>query len=921
MTRRLGPPPLATRWLERRLAASPWRESILGDLDEEHAAITRRRSRLAADVFYCTQALRLPFDQKMGTGLIFRSDARGKLDPSPFFRGAMSELRLAIRSAFKHPGHTVLVVLALALGLGLNAAVYGIGDALLARPFPLPGVDRVVVIGDMRPGAFDTLQQNASPANFRDWQTASAAPGAPFARMAAWDWWSANITGGSEPERVQAFRVTPGFFAVMGVAIATGRDFAEGEDTDGRDRVVILSDGLWKRRFGGDRAVLGTQVMIEGEPHEVIGVAPEKFAFPNGSEMWVPLALNAEDAAVRRSRYLTVAARLKPGVTIDEARAHMAVVAARLKQEYPADNGQHETYVHTLAQGMGDPGSTNLVIVWQISALVVLLIACANVASLLLARGATRAREIAVRFAMGANRWRVIRQLLAESLVLAMLAVPLSLGLAWWLLRVIKSYMPARIANFVLGWHEIDLDGRVILFTIVAAIVTTAIFGLLPAIQASSLGGNSLDSSWYRRRGRLPRRVKWFRPSLSDTLKQGGRGSTTGRLRLRKMLVSAEMALALPLLVAAGMTALGTWRFVNGPQGYDAAGVLTFRTSLPVARYTTLAARSQFADQVRQALAALPGVVAAAGANVMPSGNAGWSVNYEIEGQPPASPDTPPLVTDYRVVTPSYFETYRMPLTRGRGFTALDRHDTLPVTIVSESFVARHWPNEDPLGKRVVVGGREPFVATVVGVAANHIHDWFLGAGRPAIFRPMEQGAPLTQVFAVRAGGDPAALTPAIRAAIARIDPAQPIYDVMLQTEAVRQRTIGPQYAAGMMALFGALALLLSVIGIYALVGYYVTQRRQEIGVRMALGAQPGDVVRLTVRQAGLMTAIGVGVGAVAAFALGRVLESAMFGIAQNDPRLLAGFAATLAVSALIAGYVPARRAAAIDPMVAMRGD
>ena len=888
----IGPPKRAARWLERRLASHSWRESILGDLAEEHAAIARRRGRAAAGLFYWWQALRLP-RQKNGDGSHFSVVRLPKNETRPHFsRGVMSEIRLAFRNAFKHPAHTVLVIAALALGLGLNAAVFSMGDALMVRPLPFPHADRMVVIGHYRPGDLDNLQENSTPATYFDWKRS----GGPFDQMVAWTGWNANLTGGTEPERVAASRISPELFDMLSVRVAIGRGFGPDDAVPGRHHVAILSDALWHRRFGGDPSIVGRDVHIEGRAHTVVGVAPARYAFPDGAEIWVPLVFDAEEAAIRNSRFLTVLARLKDGATIEDAQAHIAVVAANLKQQYPTEIGSLETAVRPVAQGLGDPGASTMIVVWQISAALVLLIACANVASLLLARGATRARELAVRLAIGASRWRVIRQLLSESLALAALAVPLSLGLAWLMLRVVKSYMPPRIATFILGWQEIDIDGRVVLVTALAAVVTTIIFGLLPALQSSSL-------------------------AMVDTLKQGGRGATAGRLRLRRALVTAEIAIALPLLVASGMTALGTWQFINGPQGYEPSGVLAFKTSLPERTYPTLADRARFADQLVDRLREIPGVTAAGATNVNPSSNSGWTSRYEIDGEPPAAtPDQRPLA-DYRTVTPGYFAALGLPLTKGRGFTTADLAGSQPVAIVSESFVARHWPGQDPLGRRIVFPGRERVVATIVGITGDHIHDWFIGRSRPTIFRPMAQTAGHTQAFAVRTAGDPTVLAASVRAAVGRVDPNQPIYQVMRQIDQVRERAIGPQYAAGMMALFGFLALLLSMIGIYALVGYYVAQRRQEIGVRMALGAQARDVVRLTVRQAAGMAGAGVLIGGAAAFAVSRLLESAMMGIAQNDPRLLAGFAAALGLSALAAGYVPARRAAGIDPMVALRND
>ena len=905
---RLGPPALAVSLLSRRLRACAWQDSILGDLDEEHAAITRRRSRLAADLFYWTQVVRLPLDR------------RDKPAARIVFRGLMSELTLAIRSAFKQPAHTALVVIALSLGLGLNAAVFGMGDALLFRPFPYPGIDRVVVIGDKRPETFGNLAQDVSPANFFDWRAATVGDDAPFDAMVAWEWWNANLTGdGAHAERVQAFRVSPGFFNVIGVPLAEGREFAPGEDVKGRDRVVVIGSGLWQRRFGADPAIVGKTLLIDQQPYTIIGLAAPKFSFPNGAEAWIPLALDAEEAASRTSRYLTVGARLNPGASLEDARARIAVIAGGLREQYPAENGPWQTQVELISNGLNDPGSGTLILVWQLSALLVLLIACANAASLLLARGAARTREIAVRLALGASRWRLIRQMLLESVVLAMLAVPVSLAIAWGMLRVLKSNMPSAIVVFILGWDEIGVDVRLVLFTIAGALAMTIVFGVLPAIQSTSFGGNSLDLPWYRRRGRLPRQVKWFPLSLSDTLKEGTRGSTAGRLRLRRALVTAQIALALPLLVAAGMTALGTYRFLNGPQGYDPDGVLSFRVALPEDAYAAHGDRARFVERAVAELATVPGAIAAAATNVVPSSSGGWTTLYEIHGEPLA-PNTE-LRANLRTVTPEYFGTMRQPILVGRGFTSHDREGAQQVALVSESFAARHWPNQDPVGRQLIFPGASPVTATVVGVAGNFTHDWFQGGSELTIYRPTAQRSTSTVSFVMRTTGDPTTLAAGAREAMVRVDPNQPIFQVNTQRDLVHIRTIGPQYAAAMMAVFGALALLLSAVGIYALVGYYVQQRRQEIGVRMALGADRGAIVRQTLRQAATMAALGVVLGSVAAFLIGRALESGFMGIAQQDHRLLAAFAVTLTAAALVAGYLPARRAAGIDPMIAMRND
>jgi putative ABC transport system permease protein len=588
-------------------------------------------------------------------------------------------------------------------------------------------------------------------------------------------------------------------------------------------------------------------------------------------------------------------AKLADGKTIEDAKAEMAVVATRLEQQHPDTNRSRGARVMSVTAGMLDEGMKPILSLWQASAGFVLLIACANIASLLLARGAERQREMALRVALGASRMRIVRQLLIESLVLALSAVPAAIAVAWVGITLIRINLPARIVRFVDGWSGLDVDLRLIAFTAVLAGITTVIFGLIPALQAS-------------------------RPQLGETLKEGGRSSTGGRRRqwLRRGLVVAEIALALPLLVASGLAALGTQRFLHGSQGYDSEGILTMRAVLPEAKYAEPESRLRFVEGVLANLSALPGVERIAVSNVIPSGNNNSSRAIEVEGQPVVDRANPPIV-DYRAVTPDYFDTLRIPLVKGRGFTTADGPHTQPVVVVSESMAARYFPGQDAIGRRIRLGTGQ--LLTIVGVSGDIIQDWYNRRNYPTVYRSYLQAPTFNLAFVVRARGDLAALQRPAAAAVTTVDAAQPLYDVMSMKRLLNERTIGLQYISAIMAVFGGLALVLAVVGVYSLMAFFVTQRRHEIGVRIALGATRHDVLRLAVGHAALLTTLGVAVGLGLSLGLSRLMEAGLLGVVSSDARVALTFAAVLVTAALAAGYIPARRATVIDPIIALRAD
>jgi putative ABC transport system permease protein len=891
-----APPALAERLLGRTLGASRCPESMLGDLHEEHARAAAASGRRAAALWYWTEAIRLSV---RFTATKFAERLTRRAPPAPIdiphgdsiMRTIALETRHAVRALRKRPLPTSIVVVTLALCLGANAAVFAIIDALVIRPFHFHEPDRIAFVAQTAPDRGDDgyRQETASPANFLDWRRQATT----IEHLSAFSYWDVNLVGHDEPERVQGFQVSAGFFQVLGVSPAGGRAFTTAEETFGNHRRVVLGDGLWKRRFGADPSIVGQAISLNGEQYDVVGVAPADFDFPMGSQLWVPLAFDGKTSAQRTRRYLTVIGRLAPGRTLDEAQAEMATIARRLEQQHPEANRGRGARVFTLTQGMMDVGLGPILSMWQASALFVLLIGCANIANLLLARAAERERELAVRLAIGASRARVIRQLLVESVLLGLAAIPGALLAAHAGLKLLVSYMPARIARFVPGWHDIDVDGRLLAVTLLLALGTAIVFGLLPAWHSS-------------------------RPRIADTLKSGGRSIAGSRNRLRRTLAIAEVALALPLLVAAGLSAVGVNRFLNGPQGYNPDGVLTMRAVLSEGRHPDAAAWRRFAEQAVDRLAAMPGIEAAAAANALPSMPTGASREIEIDGQ--ALPETGRRpIARYNLVTPRLFDVMQQPVVSGRAFTAADRDGSQPVAIVSESLARRHWPAADPIGRRLRIVDGEWL--TVVGVCGDVVHDWFGARNSPTLYRPYAQAPTGFLALAVRTSGDPShAVGDAVKA-IAAVDAMQPVFDVMTYRALLKDRTLGLQYVAAIMATFGVFALVLAVVGVYSVMACLVTQRTHEIGVRMALGATRADVMRLTVGQAGRLTAIGVAIGTLLAVALGRLIEAGLLGVVAADYRMVAGFGAVLVGAALVAGYLPARRAARIDPAVALRAE
>jgi putative ABC transport system permease protein len=792
----------------------------------------------------------------------------------------IKDIRYGIRSLRRRPAFTAIAVITLGLGIGLNSAIFSVVNAVLLRPLPYHAPDRLV-----------TFRSNQSAPDLDDVQAQNRS----FSKVGGQVVQPLDYTAGSEPVQFQVGLVTGDFFATLGVPAARGRVITPEDDKPGNPFVTVLSHDLWMQQFSGDQQIVGKTIPLSGNIYTIIGVMPAGFSAPAVlTEAWAPVHVTSPLAASFRSvHFLRTYGRLADGVDVEQARAEMRIIDRRLSEQYPADNKNRSTTLIPLHDRIVGESRRALIILFAAVSLV-LLIACANFANLLLARAAEREREFVIRAALGAARWRLIRQLLTESLLVSLLGGALAVLLAIWATSILVALKPENLPRL----DEIGVDGRVLLFTFGLAVLTGIVFGLLPA--------------WAVSRGRV-----------NDALKEGGRSATAGgaRTRLRSAFVVVELAVALVLLVGAGLLIKTFWKLRAVEPGFNSNGLLTMRIELPEARYKERDKQNRFRAQALQEVNSLPGVQAAMVSEI-PLGGDSLNHDFLIENRPPiAVGDEPSLET--RSVEGDYFRAMQIPLKSGRAFEPQDFLDQAPlVGVANEAMVRQYFPNEDPLGRRVR-WARNPEVQwiTIVGVVGDVKHYGLDVPELPALYSPYTQAPPWKRWMSLvaRTQSDPVAMATAVKQQIWKVDSQLPITKVETMTNVAAESVAARSFNMMLLGLFAVLALVLAAVGIYGVMSYAVTQRTQEIGIRMALGARAADVLKLIIRNGLTLTLIGIAIGLAGAMALTRLLETMLFGVTPTDMLTFVAVSVVLIVVALLACYVPARRATKVDPLVALR--
>ena len=795
----------------------------------------------------------------------------------------LKDLQYGLRSLLKRPGFFAVAVLTLGLGIGANSAIFSTVNAVLLRPLSFPDSESIVLLQGINPDKGIT-QSNMSVPDIVDWQAQSQS----FEQIAGFIGGGVLLATNDETERVLAAGVSGDFFALMRTNAVLGRTLQPDDARRGNDNVAVLSYGLWQSRFGGNPAVIGTKVMISGDNCTIVGVMPKGFEFPQ-AQLWWPLIMDGP-AERRDNRYVNAIARLKPGVTVDQAEADLNAINQRLAQSYVETNTGWSTNVSNLRESMVGTTRTALLVLLGAVAMV-LLIACANVANLLLARVSARQKEMAVRTALGASRWRIVRQLLTESLLLSVIGGLVGFGLSVWLTRLLVAISPANSPRF----DEIGIDRRVFLFTLAITLLTGLVFGVAPALQASKL-------------------------DLNQNLKESGRrGSGEGHNRLGSLLIVSEIALSFMLLVGAGLLVKSFMRLSDVSAGFNPNNVLTMRMAATPGKYQQGEPRAQLFRQTVEKIKAVPGVESAAAILSMPLGGDTFNVgrSYIREGRPHTPEESANAA--YLVITPDYFQTLQIPLTAGRAFTDQDNNNAPKVVIVNETMARKSWPGESPIGKRITIWRDEKFPREVVGVVGETKGS--LDA-EPAtqMYVPYAQDATWGSLtFVMRTTSDPGSLAPSVRNEIRTLDKSLPVYNIKTMDDVLAASIADRRTSMLLFSTFAIVAMLLSMIGIYGVTAYYVTQRTHEIGIRMALGAQLRDVLTLVLKRGVVLALIGLAVGLTGAFALTRLMTTLLFGVKPIDVATFAAGSIAVIAVAVIACYIPARRATKVDPLVALR--
>jgi putative ABC transport system permease protein len=801
----------------------------------------------------------------------------------------LQDLRYAVRMLLKKPGFTLIAVLAIALGIGTNTIVFSTVNALMLHPFNFKTQDRLLSLWEQN-REMGITRGSVAPGNYVEWREQNHV----FEQTVAINKRSFNLTEVEQPERVAGAQVTPNFFNALDVGAETGRLFANEEGEVGHEQVVILKHSLVQRRFNNDAAIVGKTVKIDSKPYTVVGVMPDDFEFPlNSSELWVPLALDAKDKVDRDNHYLEAMGLLKPSATKEQAQAELRGISERAQQQFPETNGGRSAYVETLNASY-TRGSRMYLTLMMGAVVFVLLIACANVANLLLVRASSRQKEMAVRMALGASRWRLVRQLLTESIVLALVGGACGLLFSVWGIAFIAGAIPPSFTQYIAGWKKLGVDTWVLGFTIAASLATGIVFGLAPALQAT-------------------------RVNLNESLKESSKSSSESlrRNRLRSVLVVAEVALSLVLSIGAGLMVKSFVEMLRADLGINPQNVLTMELALPRVKYSEPQQSINFYQELVRRVEAVPGVQAVGAISHIPMSRSSSSSTFRIEGQS-APPSGKRPYADYRIVTPHYFDAIGTRLLEGRLFTEHDDKKAPNVTIINEALAHRFFPAGDAIGKRIVIND-EVGAMEIVGVAASIKNEDMDEEPELSLYVPFLQDPRLSMGLAVRTSADPTQLAPLVRNEVSALDQDQPIYNVRTMEAVVDEALSAKRLATIMFGFFAFAALLLAAIGLYAVMSFVVEQRTHEIGIRMALGANPKQILRMVVGQGMILIAIGVGLGLLASFYMARAMSQILYGVSPNDPITFVTVALLLAVTALLASYIPARRATKVDPMVALR--
>jgi len=804
----------------------------------------------------------------------------------------VQDLRYGLRILRKSPAFVAIAVLTLGLGIGANTAIFSFVDAWIIRPIPYPQADRLMVLlsHDKKKGW--TSDDVSSTADFQDFQRQTTT----FEQTAAWASWDFNLTGDGPPALVDGGRVSWNFFDTLGVRPLLGRTFTASDDVSGAAHVAIISEGLWKSRYAQNSNIIGRSINIGDEAYTVVGVMPGKFQFPllGICNIWTPLALTDKERSDRNSSWFYAFGRLKSGVTQQQAAAETTAIFGHLEKQYPKTNTNITSLVSPMAYEIGKEQGNQQVTICSWIVGLILLIACANVANLMLARAAQRTKEMAVRGALGATRGRLVRQLLTESLLLFLFGGMAGVLFGAWGMSWIESMIPGHIRGYLVNYGEVNLDWITLTFTLGIALVCGVVFGLAPAFESSGI-------------------------DLNRALKEAsGQASKSGRgARMRRIFVAGEIALAVVVLISTTLLVKSFVISVRSSPGYNPANLLVAQVALPKTKYALEARQRNFSDDVLARIHGLPGVVSAGVASAVPFGGFGQMYDVEAVGKPAPQPGEV-LGARWTAVSPDYFAAMQMQLVKGRAFTSADGPGDAPVAVIDQTLARQFWPNEDPIGQKLKFGEQHT-VCTIVGVVSDVKMYQLRARPERQMYVPLAQFPSPTLGFVARTANDSAALATAIRDSIWAVDPNQPVSSVEQMATLMAIQDSGNRVMMKLMVFFGALALFLGALGIYGVMAHTVAQRTHEIGIRMALGAKPQQVMGMVVRQAMTLTLIGIAIGTVGAFAATRSLSFMLYEVTASDPATFVGVAVLFALVAIAACYVPARRAMRVDPMVALR--